>query len=99
MSAWELTNVTARLLLPPGGLILLGLVGLALVRSHSKAGLGVASFALLSLLAPSTPIVSRNLLKTLEDPYSDPVKANADAIVVLGGGLYPAAPEYGSATI
>ena len=99
MSAWELTNVTARLLLPPGGLILLGLVGLALVRSHLKAGLSVASFALLSLLALSTPIVSRNLLKTLEDPYSDPAKANADAIVVLGGGLYPAAPEYGSATI
>ena len=100
MSAWELTNVTARLLLPPGGLILLGLVGLALVRSHVKAGLAVASFALLSLLALSTPIVSRNLLKTLEDPYTDPVKErNADAIVVLGGGIHPLAPEYGSASV
>jgi uncharacterized SAM-binding protein YcdF (DUF218 family) len=99
MSAWELTNVTARLLLPPGGLILLGLVGLALVRSHLKAGLGVASFALVCLLVLSTPIVSRNLLKTLEDPYSDPVRANADAIVVLGGGMYPAAAEYGSASV
>ena len=100
MSAWELTNVTARLLLPPGGLILLGLVGLALVRSHLKAGLAVASFALVSLLVLSTPIVSRNLLTTLEDPYTDPVKErNADAIVVLGGGMYPSAPEFGTATV
>lgn len=99
MSAWELTNVTARLLLPPGGLILLGLVGLALVRSHLKAGLSVASFALISLLVLSAPIVSRNLLRTLEDPYTDPVKANADAIVVLGGGIYPSAPEFGSAAV
>jgi uncharacterized SAM-binding protein YcdF (DUF218 family) len=100
MSAWELTNVTARLLLPPGGLILLGLFGLALVRSHLKAGLSVASFALLSLLALSTPIVSRNLLKTLEDPYADPIRErNAEAIVVLGGGTYPSAPEYGSPVV
>jgi uncharacterized SAM-binding protein YcdF (DUF218 family) len=100
MSAWELTNVTARLLLPPGGLILLGLVGLALVRSHLKAGLGMASVALISLLALSTPVVSRNLLKTLEDPYADPVRErNADAIVVLGGGMYPSAPEFGSPVV
>ena len=45
MSAWELTNITARLVLPPGGLILLGLIGLAFVRTHVKAGTAVASFA------------------------------------------------------
>jgi uncharacterized SAM-binding protein YcdF (DUF218 family) len=97
MSTWELTNVTARLLLPPGGLIVLGLIGLALVRSHVKAGAALAAFALVSLLLLSTPIVSRNLLQTLEDPYVDPLKERgADAIVVLGGGSYRAAPEYGA---
>jgi uncharacterized SAM-binding protein YcdF (DUF218 family) len=100
MSAWELTNVTARLLLPPGALIVLGLIGLALVRTHVRAGTAVASFALVSLLLLSTPIVSRHLIQTLEDPYVDPVKERgADAIVVLGGGSYRAAPEYGSDTV
>ena len=95
MSAWELTNVTARLLLPPGGLLLLALVGLALVRSHTRAGVGVAMFAIVALLFLSTPIVSRNLLQTLEDPYLDPVRERgADAIVVLGGGIYRTAPEF-----
>jgi uncharacterized SAM-binding protein YcdF (DUF218 family) len=100
MSAWELTHVTARLLLPPGGLIVLALLGLALARSHVKAGVGVASFALISLLLLSTPIVSRNLLQTLEDPYVDPARERtAEAIVVLGGGTYRAAPEYGGDTV
>ena len=100
MSAWELTNVTARLLLPPGGLIVLGLVGLALARSHARAGIGVASFALLSLFLISTPFVSRNLRQTLEDPYLDLTRERgADAIVVLGGGSYRDAPEYGGDTV
>ena len=100
MSAWELTNVTARLLLPPGGLLVLGLIGLALVRSHIRVGTSVAAFALVSLLLLSTPIVSRSLLQTLEDPYADPLKdRGADAIVVLGGGSYAAAPEYGEDTV
>jgi uncharacterized SAM-binding protein YcdF (DUF218 family) len=100
MSAWELTNVTARLLLPPGGLIVLALLGLALTRSHVKAGVAAASFALIALLLLSTPIVSRNLLQTLEDPYVDPARErSAEAIVVLGGGSYRDAPEYGADTV
>ena len=100
MSAWELTNVTARLLLPPGALIVLALVGLALVRSHVKAGVALASTALILLLALSMPIVSRNLLQTLEDPNVDPLKERgAEAIVVLGGGVYALAPEYGTPAV
>jgi uncharacterized SAM-binding protein YcdF (DUF218 family) len=100
MSAWELTNITARLLLPPGGLILLALIGLALARSHARAGTGVGLLALLSLLLLSTPIVSRNLLQTLENGYADPMKERgAGAIVVLGGGSYVDAPEYGADTV
>ena len=100
MSAFELTNVTARLLLPPGGLILLGLIGLALTRSHVRAGVALAFAAMLSLLALSTPVVSRNLLQTLEDRYAEPgLDRGADAIVVLGGGSYPDAPEYGTDSV
>lgn len=100
ISTWELTNITARLLLPPGGLILLGLLGLALARSHARSGTSVGLFALLSLYLLSTPIVGKSLLQTLQDSYSDPGKdRGASVIVVLGGGSYAGAPEYGGDTV
>lgn len=100
MSAWELTVVTGRLILPPGLLILLGLIGLALIHSWPRMGRGLAAFALISLYALSTPIVARNLIRTLEVPYSDPAAdRRAGAIVVLGAGSYVRAPEYGSDTV
>lgn len=100
ISTWELTNITARLLLPPGGLILLGLLGLALARSHARSGTGIGLFALLSLFALSTPVVGRALLQTLEDAYTEPGKdRGAGVIVVLGGGSYARAPEYGGDTV
>jgi uncharacterized SAM-binding protein YcdF (DUF218 family) len=100
ISIWELTNTTARLLLPPGGLLVLALIGLALARSHARSGTGISLFALLSLYIISTPIVGRSLLHTLEDPYVDPLKdRSAGAIVVLGGGSYPRAPEYDGDTV
>lgn len=96
ISAWELTNTTARLLLPPGGLIVLGILGLAIARSHFRSGTTLSLAALLGLYVLSTPFASRSLLQTLEDPYRDPAKDRAaGAIVVLGGGSNPGAPEYG----
>jgi len=48
----------------------------------------------------SLPYVSRKLLRTLEVPYTDPVASgSAGAIVVLGGGSYARAPEYGGDTV
>jgi uncharacterized SAM-binding protein YcdF (DUF218 family) len=100
ISTWELTNTTARLILPPGGLIVLGLLGLALARSHMRSGTSISLFALLALYVLSTPIAARNLLQTLEDPYMDPVRdRSAGAIVVLGGGSYARAPEYDGDTV
>lgn len=99
ISAWELTNLTVGLILPPGGLILLGLVGLALTSAAPRFGRWVASISLLGVLALSLPIVSRSLLQSLEPPYSDPAAdRRGGAIVVLGGGTYARAPEYGHDT-
>lgn len=96
----ELIKIAERLVLPPGGLIVLGLFGLALARSHPRAGTRIALFALLSLYLLSTPIVGHGLLQTLESPYEDPAQyGGASAIVVLGGGSYPGAPEYGGDTV
>jgi uncharacterized SAM-binding protein YcdF (DUF218 family) len=100
ISAWELTNTTARLLLPPGGLIVLAILGLALARSHARFGRSLSLLALIGLYVLSTPLAGRSLLQTLEDPYTDPAKDRAaEAIVVLGGGSQPRAPEYGGDTV
>jgi len=100
VNAWELTNVTARLLLPPVLFILLALIGLALARSRLRTGATLALVSLLALCLLSLPAVSAALLRSLEVPYSDPGRdENAAAIVVLGGGSYHQAPEYGSDTV
>lgn len=98
MSTWELTNLLVGLVLPPGGLILLGILGVALARRRAKTGRNIALFALLSLYFLSMPIVATRLLQSIEAPYSDPAAdRNAGAIVVLGGGSYARALEYGGA--
>lgn len=100
MSAWELTNITAHLVLPPGVFILLGLAGLAFVRSHARFGMGLTLFSLLGLLVLSLPAVSTTLLQSLQTPYVDPTRdRSGGAIVVLGGGSYFSAPEYDGADV
>lgn len=100
MSVWELTNVTARLVLPPGLFILLALVGLAFARTRARAGATLAFVSLLALYVLCMPVVSTALLQSLEPPYSDPTRdKSGGAIVVLGGGLYAQAPEYEGDTV
>lgn len=100
ISTWELTNLIVGLVLPPGGLILLGLFGVALARRRTKTGISIAVFALLALYLLSMPIVGTRLLQVVEEPYRDPTEdRGANAIVVLGGGSYPRAPEYGRDTV
>ena len=100
MSLWELTNATARLVLPPGVFILLALIGLAMVRSRMRFGAGLALFSVLALCTLSIPVVSRSLVQSLEIPYADPAEDRSPgAIVVLGGGSYHRAPEYGADTV
>jgi len=73
MSAWELTNIIIRLVLPPGVLIILGLLGAALARSRVRYGVGLALFSLIALYALSMPVVGFGLLRSLQPPYIDPV--------------------------
>lgn len=86
--------------MPPASLLLLALLGLLLAFRKKRAGLALAtlSLALLWLLSchgmavwlarhalPQFPPLSAAALKT----------GKAQAIVVLGGGVLPQAPEYG----
>lgn len=81
-------------LLPPGSLIVLALLGLALARRWPRIGRGLAVGSLLTLLALSLPIVADPLTRALlRYPPLEPAAArDAQAIVVLSGGTRKGPP-------
>lgn len=96
-----LKKLLTALVMPPFGLLLLVLAGILLSRRHPRTGRGLAIGALAALFALCFDPVADALLHSLE---TQPVisAANlkeAQAIVVLGGGMYPEAPEYGGDAI
>jgi len=99
--SWFLTNLISTILLPPLNLLLVAALGLWLWNRRPRIArlLLTASFTLLWLL--STPYFAEALLHELEgEPHvTDTRKPLADAIVVLGGGTYFRAPEYGEDTV
>src|SRR5688572_5543152 len=100
MNMWVITNMIAAWLIAPGCLLLLGGWGLWRLRRHPRSGKALLMLSLALLWALSMPWVARTLLKTLEPERSDPLRAlPAQAIVVLAGGQYHMAPEYGMDTV
>jgi uncharacterized SAM-binding protein YcdF (DUF218 family) len=100
-----LKKILAALILPPAGPILLALFGLWLMRSKSRrwqgAGLWLATLSLLGLLLLSLSGIGNALLASLEQspPITQEQLQRAQAIVILGGGTYFGAPEYGRDTV
>lgn len=97
MSGLLLTKAVALWMLPPGCFVLLGILGLIFWRRLWGRVLVGAMLALLWLL--STEPVADMLVKPLESQYpayhiTNPVAADT-AIVLLGGGTYRKAPEFG----
>jgi len=92
-----MSKALSQLLLPPGGLILLGLFGALFWKRWWGRGAVILSFLLLWGL--SIEPVRDSLAEPLEFTYSalkiDQVKTDGTAIVLLGGGIYENAPEYG----
>jgi len=97
----ELIWAIKPLLLPPGGLILLALLGLMLSRRFLGKFLILLSISGLYLF--STGFVAQQLALGLQEyPAQSPDQlraSGAEAIVVLGGGSYRDAPEYGEDTV
>lgn len=90
-------SVLKAILLPPGSLLLLGCLGLWICRRRSRLGkaLIAAAFALLYLL--SMPLFAGWALGLLSPAYVDPrTQGGVQAIVILGGGTYGFAPEFGT---
>ena len=100
MEFWS-TKLAASLLTPPLGLLLLALLGLFLAGMWRRLGLGIAVIAVGGLWIFGTPIVGSNLLALIEPRQATEMNVlkSAQAIVVLGGGSYFDAPEYGSDTV
>ena len=97
--SWFFTNLMAALVLPPLSLVVLGLLGWRLSKRFRLAGQAIVFFAVLLLLVLSTSAGSRLLVAPLENqslPVPNPVAADAQAIVILGGGRSFAAPEDGN---
>jgi uncharacterized SAM-binding protein YcdF (DUF218 family) len=96
-----LKAVLKQLVLPPTGPLLVAAFGLALVRSHPRFGRVLAFAGILSLLLLSMPVVSNLLRQGVGgSPVLDLERAkSAQAIVILGGGIRPDAPEYDGDTL
>ncbi|MBX9605549.1 MAG: YdcF family protein [Gammaproteobacteria bacterium] len=87
--------------LPPGLLVVVGVLGLVLLLRRPRVGAGLLGLTVALLWVLSAPLTSEIAARALESPR--PVEAatlatsGAEAIVVLGGGARAAAPEYGGA--
>jgi len=94
-----LTRIAEDLVLPPGGPLLLLILGLLLWRRRTAAFVFAATGTLLLYLS-AVPAVGYGLVHSLERRYPalDPARTQtrgAGAIVVLGAERRYAAPEYG----
>jgi uncharacterized SAM-binding protein YcdF (DUF218 family) len=100
MDAGALKPLLTSLALPPVSLLVLALLGLLLSLRTKKAGLALAtvSVLLLGLLSchGSAIWLARNALPQFAPlPVAQLKSRQVQAIVVLGGGVLPQAPEYG----
>jgi uncharacterized SAM-binding protein YcdF (DUF218 family) len=98
--AWLVTNILAAFLLPPlNGLLLAGL-GWTLWHRRPRLARTLVGVGVALLLVLALPVVGNAMLRTLEgNPVGRPAMGQAQAIVVLGGGRYREAPEYGGDTV
>lgn len=94
-----LKSIARNLILPPGGLLILGIIGLLLLGWLKRPKLGgtLVVISLVSLLLCSMPFVGEWLQHAAERyPPLDPARhVDAQAVVILGGGSVRIAPEYG----
>jgi len=95
--SWFVTNLIAVFLMPPLNLLLLLALGLFLLFRGHRFSRPVILIAFMLLWLVSTPYLSEAAMHLLEEQTAplDISTKNAEAIVILGGGTYFNAPEYG----
>ena len=94
-------KVCTSLVLPPAGSLILVAAGLLLLKRMPRLGRTLAWTGVISLVVLSLPIVSSGLTMLVADsPALDPQMArDAQAIIVLGGGVRLNATEYAGDTL
>jgi uncharacterized SAM-binding protein YcdF (DUF218 family) len=99
--SWMATKLISIFLLPPLNLLLVALAGWLLLTRRPRLGHAMVGAGLAGLWLISSPLVAHALLRTLEStpPLPLPPQEAAQAIVILGGGSYLRAPEYGTDTV
>ncbi len=102
MPGVETVWILKALVLPPGGLVVLGLLGF-LIGVRRIAGSFLIILALSGLYLLSTPYIGSRLISLVEThpPLSEKALAvtGAEAIVVLGGGRLYDTAEYAGDTV
>jgi uncharacterized SAM-binding protein YcdF (DUF218 family) len=100
MQLGELKPILTALALPPTGPLLLALLGILIATRRRAAGLLVAAAGIVLAWVLSTNgmalVLARHLMPDVK-PATLAQMQPAQAIVVLGGGVLPEAPEYGIA--
>lgn len=99
---WLIKNLVGNLLLPPLSLCIVGIAGFFLLKRKPRMGKSLMALSLTLLFLLSMPLVANGLMNLLEknlQPVNLTVARSADAIVILGGGVYHDAPEYGTDTV
>lgn len=100
MEPGELKPILTALVLPPTGPLLLALCGVLLATRRRRPGLVLAATGLVLAYFLSTNgfalVLARHLLPPLAAAQPQDLQS-AQAIVILGGGVQPQAPEYGVA--
>jgi uncharacterized SAM-binding protein YcdF (DUF218 family) len=101
MDPFVAKKALAALVLPPTGPLLIAALGLALLGRFPRLGRALAWLGVVALLMLSLPVFSHSLLRWLDQtPALDFALArDAQAIVILGGGVRRPAPEFGGETL
>lgn len=98
-------KILSALILPPTGFIVIALLGILIARSNNpgwrRKGIWLAISALFVPLILSISVVSHAMIASLDQhpPITSSQLQHVQAIVVLGGGTYYDAPEYGGDTV
>lgn len=94
-----MTDWLSAWLLPPLNSLVLLLAGLLALRLRRRWAVALLLASAALCYATAAPFLARAATRCLEVPPPHPLlTAGAGAIVVLGGGSYVAAPEYGTDT-
>jgi len=97
---WLITKTIAALLAPLGIVLVILLVAVLVAWSRPLAAWRPVALAFIVLYPLSTHFVADQLLRWIEPTPRDPAAdKSGQAIVVLGGGTYFSAPEYGGDTV